>query len=318
MKPHSVLFTLTAAAALLGGLAVVYEVLHEDDASWSGNGAPLSESSVSGSPHSLNVFDSPRAESNSTAVGRNQTGYVGPSTHELSKAGKMKPASGPSKANGSIIGSGQDSSPELPESVKADGYRVKQSPLGSDPQPLNNRPSISYTGSYRVASGRALVDAALPGTGNTVSATDPNVPEPRPEVVESDEPLVTPLEVIQTASHGVNGLLELSYAIMVDDDPSTITPNGLILTQEIPEGWQVVEAEPRLQAVDEQNRMVKWLFVGQDVESTQVYSLSMRLPAGVEGDWNRMLAWYTYRQPDGNCVDVAVGMVPESDIQPGN
>ena len=102
----------------------------------------------------------------------------------------------------------------------------------------------------------------------------------------------------------------------LDDDPETVTPNGLIVSQQIPEGWEVLEADPLVEAVDERNRLVKWLFVGSAVTNSSIYSLSMRAPAEQAGNWNETLAWYTYRQPDGRCVDVSVIPYPESAIQP--
>ena len=132
------------------------------------------------------------------------------------------------------------------------------------------------------------------------------------------EPIVTPLDVVQIARAWQEDTLQVSYAVMLDDNDTTETPSGLIVSQQIPDGWEVVEADPQVEMVDEENRLVKWLFVGNAVTNSSIYSLSMRAPVEQVGNWNETLAWYTYRQPDGQCVDVEVVPYPDSDIQPGN
>ena len=170
------------------------------------------------------------------------------------------------------------------------------------------------------APGENTVAGDEAGNGTPEAANDTQVADAgdmEPDPVEP-EPIVTPLDVVQIARAWQEDVLQVSFALMLDDDPATTTPNGLIVSQQIPDGWQVVEADPLTEMVDEENRLVKWLFVGNAVTNSSIYSLSMRAPAEQVGNWNEALAWYTYRQPDGQCVDVEVIPYPESDIQPGN
>jgi len=152
--------------------------------------------------------------------------------------------------------------------------------------------------------------------GFTDESEDSDVSKP-----ENDEPvpepIVTPLDVVQIARQWEEDRLEVSFAVLLDDDQETVTPNGLIVAQQIPEGWEVIEADPQAEAFDEADRVVKWLFVGDAVCDNSIYSLSMRAPEEEAGEWSDTLAWYTYRQPDGECVDVHVTPYTESDIQPG-
>jgi hypothetical protein len=158
---------------------------------------------------------------------------------------------------------------------------------------------------------------ALAAVGAGADTGQPDPGSQNTEMAEP-EPIVTPLDVVQVARAWEEDVLQVSFAVMLDDDPATATPSGLIVSQQIPDGWDVVEAEPLVEMVDEENRLVKWLFLGSAVTNSSIYSLSMRAPAEQVGNWSETLAWYTYRQPDGQCVDVEVIPYPESDIQPGN
>lgn len=133
---------------------------------------------------------------------------------------------------------------------------------------------------------------------------------------EEPEKVVTPLDVVQIARTWEAGVLQVSYAVIVDEDDTTATPNGVIVSQQIPEGWELVDAEPRIEAVDYGNRIVKWLFVGDAVQNGAIYSLAMKASDEQDGNWNETQAWYTFRNPDGQCVDVSVIPYSESDIQP--
>jgi hypothetical protein len=80
----------------------------------------------------------------------------------------------------------------------------------------------------------------------------------------------------------------------------------------------VIKAEPEVQAVDDANRIAKWLFVGNAVTNSSIYSLSMRPTNGTTGNWEEARAWYTYRQPDGQCREVAVIPYSGGNTQLGN
>jgi hypothetical protein len=120
------------------------------------------------------------------------------------------------------------------------------------------------------------------------------------------EPIETPLDVVQVGRRWQDDVMQMSFVVMLDDDAATPTPNGLIVCQQIPEGWEVVESEPAVQAVDRENRIAKWLFMGNTVTNNSIYSLSMRAADGTPGDWTEARAWYTFRQPDGQCREVKV------------
>lgn len=316
MKRLPAILALTAVAALLGGLAVVMERGGGDavptvdtDTGKGVNHQPVESKEGTGSPET-------RGTVVQTAPG-NVSGSAGealPASSAVTVAPKAQPMPGGVSGGPSVPGRVAEATAATSRLAWQYGLAAPSTTVREVESPAAGN-LLTSSGSGVVAA-RAVVAVVAADAPATEAQADPALVEARPEVVESEEPLVTPLEVIQVASRWEDDLLEVSYAVLVDDDPYTVTPSGLILTQEIPEGWQVINAEPQLQAVDESNRMVKWLFVGQEVESKIVYSLSMRVPEGAEGDWNKMLAWYTYRQPDGSCVDVAVGTVPESDIQP--
>lgn len=127
-----------------------------------------------------------------------------------------------------------------------------------------------------------------------------------------------PVDVIQIARRWDDDVLQVSYAVVTGMGGDQVLPNGLIVSQVIPEGWEVVEAEPPIEAVDTRNRVVKWMLVGDAVAPQSIYSVSMRAESDEQGDWNEARAWYTYRQPDGQGVEVAVMPYGASDIQPGN
>jgi len=125
-----------------------------------------------------------------------------------------------------------------------------------------------------------------------------------------------PLNVVQIARQWRDDVLQVSFALLLDAESPEPRPNGVIISQEIPDGWEVVEAKPAVQSVDERNRIVKWLFVDQAVTNNSVYTLSMRVPGRDEGDWNVAQAWYSYRRPDGRFMEAAAIPYRDNDAQP--
>jgi hypothetical protein len=197
-------------------------------------------------------------------------------------------------------------------SAWAGAHVTQQSVQGSTVESKGNQaadPAENRSLDVQASDQQAVAVNAVPtDASESENQSDPTDPEP----------VATPLDVVQVAKQWQADTLQVSYAVLLDQDSETQTPNGLIVSQEIPVGWEVVEAEPLAEMVDQDSRVIKWLFVGDAVKDNSIYTLSMRAPAEQAGDWNETLAWYTYRQPDGQCVDVEVIPYPESDIQPGN
>lgn len=136
----------------------------------------------------------------------------------------------------------------------------------------------------------------------------------RDDYIEEDI-ILTPIDVVQIARFWEEDQLQVSFAMLLDQDEFQVKPNGLIVAQQIPPGWHVVDAVPPIEAVDEENRIVKWLFVGDDVRDNTIYSMSMRADEGAVDDWDETRAWFTYRRPDGQAVEVATVPHPDSAIQ---
>ncbi len=135
--------------------------------------------------------------------------------------------------------------------------------------------------------------------------------------VEAEEEMIVPtVNVVQLAHEWSDGEMQVSFAIFPDEDDSTAVPNGLIVSQPIPDGWEVMEAVPQIEVIDGDPRTAKWLLVGEAAEGGSIYSMSIRASEEESLGWNDAGAWYTYRQADGECVDVKVIPYEESDIQP--
>ena len=108
----------------------------------------------------------------------------------------------------------------------------------------------------------------------------------------------------------------VNYSMELSEEMENIPPNGLILCQEIPEGWEVVAADPQVEAVDEENRVVKWLFVGDGVKDQTIMTVSMRATDDSADIWDEAMVWYTYKQPDGTFAQVPAQLHPASEILP--
>jgi len=140
--------------------------------------------------------------------------------------------------------------------------------------------------------------------------------ESEEEVEAEEETIVPTVNVVQLAHEWSDGEMQVSFAIFPDEDDSTAVPNGLIVSQPIPDGWEVMEAVPQIEVIDGDPRTAKWLLVGEAAEGGSIYSMSIRASEEESLGWNDAGAWYTYRQANGECVDVKVIPYEESDIQP--
>ncbi len=138
----------------------------------------------------------------------------------------------------------------------------------------------------------------------------------QPEETAKPEAVIPALNVVQIARNWQDGVMQVSFAVFPDDDNATAVPNGVIVSQQIPDGWDVVDAVPQIESIDGNPRTAKWLLVGDAAQKNSIYSLSIRASEPASADWNQTLAWYTYRQPDGQCINVTVLPYTDSAIQP--
>lgn len=123
------------------------------------------------------------------------------------------------------------------------------------------------------------------------------------EDAEEDLRIDAALQVVQMVKYLDGESVQISFALFVEEDETL--PNGLVLCQQVPEGWSVAEAVPAVSAFDEKNRIAKWLFMGDAVAAEPVYSVMRHSGEGQVTDWEPMRSWYSYKQPeDGTFVEV--------------
>jgi len=233
-------------------------------------------------------------------------------TANSTEAGAKTSVSSSSRQTGPDSGA---AAPPEGSDLNSEGRRARTAAIGLPGDGSRADPSRSYRSFASPEGSSVTLIQGLPDITAEAGQDESGTPADTDDSGQP-EPIVTPLDVVQIARQWEDGVLQVSFAVMLDDDSETATPNGLIVSQQIPDGWEVVEAVPVIEAMDSENRIVKWLFVGDAVQDGSIYSLSMRAPAEQDGNWNETLAWYTYRQPDGQCVDVTVIPYPDSNIQP--
>ncbi len=141
----------------------------------------------------------------------------------------------------------------------------------------------------RVVSGRgnddplAVIEEPVPAPG-----------EPAPEEPKAPaEP--GPIRVWQFARES-GGSVMLDLVLEVPKAMETPV-NGIILSQAIPEGWDVVQSDPPMQTFDGATRTAKWLFIGDHIANGHIVLVSS---GGADtAAWSNAPASFSYRTPDG-------------------
>jgi hypothetical protein len=92
------------------------------------------------------------------------------------------------------------------------------------------------------------------------------------------------------------GEIEISLSINIASNP----PNGLIVKEYIPEGWNPVDSMPAYRNFDPASGEMKWLFVGIDVRTMEIsYKVVRRETTTVEASFR---GTYLYKNAKGEHI----------------
>jgi hypothetical protein len=200
------------------------------------------------------------------------TGLRRIATGTAGEARDVRPGTTSSKADAAAVSAG----PFAPGSRTAPASVIGNLAILGTPMPLDQETQPS------------TVDASVAGDG----AAPADAPR---------EVVVTPLHVRFSAKSDIAGTASIVINVTADAAAS-YTPNGVVIAQTIPAGWDVVHSEPAVQSFDSGTRLAKWLFTGRAVPTARVVlSLKGADTARLE-DVSAARAWYSYRQQNGKVI----------------
>ncbi len=123
--------------------------------------------------------------------------------------------------------------------------------------------------------------------------------EDHQDEIEASHRYVSVSRNIRSGSY-TSGELDIVLSVHIDDLP----PNGLIVKEYIPKGWDVVESVPGYQNHDVSSGKMKWLFVGSDVENMDIsYKLVKTDALEVE---NTFEGNYIYKNISGEHISLQI------------
>lgn len=160
----------------------------------------------------------------------------------------------------------------------------------------------------------SLIRAALEAPA--AAAMDPadGVPAPGdirryPAPPAGQEPVPLPVEVpaatlTQATLQAVPGTLEVGLVVALDPALEA-PPNAMIVTQEVPPGWKLENADPAIESFDARTRTAKWLFMGADVRDRVVTAVLVREAETAVDAREAARSTLRYRLPNGSFHDAA-------------
>ncbi len=174
---------------------------------------------------------------------------------------------------------------------------------GSTPAPA---PAVRPPSLIRAALEPPPVAAAMdPAAGAPAPGDIRRYPAPPP----GQEPVPLPVEdpaatLTQATLQAVPGTLEVGLVVALDPALQA-PPNAMIVTQEVPAGWKLENADPAIESFDARTRTAKWLFMGADVRDRVVTAVLVREAETAVDARDAAPATLRYRLPNGSFYDAA-------------
>ena len=102
------------------------------------------------------------------------------------------------------------------------------------------------------------------------------------------------------SSEGIHqGDIDVDLSIHVNSS----SPNGFILTEYIPKGWDVLESSPPYRNFNAASGEMKWIFIGDEVESTRINYKVKRMETTASTTFH---GTYMYKNPDGQHISLQI------------
>lgn len=144
------------------------------------------------------------------------------------------------------------------------------------------------------APGDGSMSADLARTEDPITETQSG--QEHEATAEEPEQIVPSVYVWRGATIGNDGSVTVKYVLDVDEGEPV--PSGLVVCERIPPGWQIVSGQPWPVSVNDQTRLVKWLFMTEQVgDGTFSYTAEPSSDMSATEDWSLAASWYSYRRP---------------------
>ena len=104
--------------------------------------------------------------------------------------------------------------------------------------------------------------------------------------------------------------------LVVERNAAVGAPNGIVLTQRVPPGWEVESSYPPIQSSDAGARVVQWILADSSLTDGHLVVVMAPAAGAEDAAWKGGGAWYTFRQADGSVGRVAAAKHPDSPAAP--